>query len=695
MTDHSFVPQHPAGTDIDPGGLVFTQLVDEVPTAHEDASGPLGWSVNPMPASDAVARFVGKFDPQCAYSLLEPRFDSVDAYNPWWRGFDAADAPVDTWAESLDDHETLLLDQCCRVLSSHMSSELIRQLKLSGTYPPDWGSGAGQFRATGDRFFDRLRLTFLSQGIVGATANDNGGSRRVGSWTSSSGLTMDPQTTIFARRHADNGFHALQVRLTQGGTTLGTLAGLAAVPDNFAFPLAWSEAVHPGLGPDIEAKLPGDLRARLNGFANDVDAALDGADKVVFWARLAGVGGLLFWPTTAVMSLLAAGVADKLGDAVEHWPAALRRAAASSADLDDVAYELLHMLRITDYDGVFEHAIESALGIDESVLFVGLSRREVSDIESALRPTTGAPFAPMILLGDAFAEYGRKFGNAPFGPGHVALKEVKSQQRVANALWTQWWNTARPTVDLAYVLETVGIVAQQLLHLDDALLAAESLANGEGLIAASLRSAVVDQDQAAFADALGGVSLSAGVRYLLRQTLSDLFIDWVAMDEEKVPAGERSDPEGIHAVFTWMDSSTKRATIDDALGPVIEVTEENAGDMWEGFSKLRIYFNYPSDYPLSARGWLLPNVPEDEQGAFGRMLSALSASATSGLPAPDISLVDLALVRDWVTRARGCDLVYLREQLEPLWAPAGNGLGHPPGDLTGTVDVKDVDPLRP
>jgi hypothetical protein len=98
------------------------------------------------------------------------------------------------------------------------------------------------------------------------------------------------------------------------------------------------------------------------------------------------------------------------------------------------------------------------------------------------------------------------------------------------------------------VLETVGVVAQHMLHLDDAVLALESMANGEGLIAASLRSTIADQDQEAFADALGGVSLSAGVRYLLRQTLSDLFLDWVPVDEGQfhVPEGERADIHGIH-----------------------------------------------------------------------------------------------------------------------------------------------------
>ena len=49
------------------------------------------------------------------------------------------------------------------------------------------------------------------------------------------------------------------------------------------------------------------------------------------------------------------------------------------------------MLRVTDYDGVFERAIEGALELDEKVLFVGLSHQEVLDLERALRPGSSSP----------------------------------------------------------------------------------------------------------------------------------------------------------------------------------------------------------------------------------------------------------------------------------------------------------------
>lgn len=703
------IPRDPGS--IEPGGIVVTEYVDLVPTAYlPEGGGVLDWSVTPMPAADRVERFLDQLSIGTAFEIDTGEFATIntDVFNIWWRLYvpvtDDPDAdpldsviseiscPSDEWAQPLTDRERALLDRACPVLSCRLWASLIASIKTTGTYPPDWGSSSGQFRSTGDRFFDRLRLTFLSSGWF----TPEGNSRRRADWTSHSGERMDPQTTVFARRHPDNALHSLHVKLADGGSTLGSLVGLADVPDDFAFPLAWSEAVFSGLAEETTAELPADLRDRLDGFADDVEAGIAGLDSVTFWARLAGVGLLLSSLSLPAggLALFVGAVSDKLGDAVAHWPAALRRAADSDATLDDAAYELLHMLRTTNYDGVFENAIEGALDLDEKVLFVGLPHGEVWDLERALRPGH-SPFEPIILLGDAFAEYGMRFGKSPFEVGTVPAKSVVSEQRQAMMLWTRWWNSAKPTLDLAYVLETVGIAAQQLLHLDDAVLALESMANGEGLVAASLRASIAEQDQAAFADALGGVSLSGGVRYLLRQTLSDLFVDWVAMDEQQdgVPVAERADPAGIRTILPWMSSNTEPAAIDAALGPMLEVTEDNAGDQWPAFQAVRTLLGYVTlqqQFPLSVRGWLLPDAPDADRGAFGRMLSALAASATSGLPAPDISLVDLALIREWITGARQSDLVELRDRLEPNWASPPD-----PIDIPDDLPHDDVEPIDP
>ena len=683
----------------DPRDFILDELVDEVPTAFQDGDTALDWSVTPMPAPDRVVRFLDALSVGTVIPIDVGEFSTTatPTFNKWWRGFEASDAPLDNWAQPLTAREQTLIDRACPVLSCELWAQLIRAVKDSGVYPPEWGSSELQFRATGDRFFDRLRLTFLSP--MWFTPEDV--SRRRADWTSHSGERMDPQTTIFARRHEDNAFHGLQLRLASGGSTLGALVGLTDVPDEFAFPLMWSEAVYSGLAEDTSAELPDDLKNRLRGFADDIDAALGGADDVTFWARLAGVGLLLSSISLPAggLALLAAGVSDSLSDAIAHWPAALRRAAATDATLDDVAYELLHMLRTTNYDGVFENVVEDALGLDEKVLFVGLTHREVLDLERALRPGV-ATFDPMILLGDAFAEYAIEYGRTPLEFGGADLKAVIPSQRLANGLWTAWWNSAKPTLDVAYVLETIGIAAQQMLHLDDALLALESLANGEGMIAATLRSSIAEQDQAAFADALGGVSLSGGVRHLLRQSLTDLFIDWVSMDEVQhdVPEAERADHAGIHSLLPWMSSSAKRAAIDDALGPVIEVNEENAGELWTAFQVVRSLLGYSTlrhQIPLEVRGWLLPDAPSAQRGAFGRMLSALAASATSDLPAPEITLADLGLIREWLTHARQSDLVDRRAELEPWWTLSSDPVDIPSDLPTDGGDVQDHGPLGP
>src|SRR6185312_5195874 len=121
-----------------------------------------------------------------------------------------------------------------------------------------------------------------------------------------------------------------------------------------------------------------------------------------------------------------------------------KRASASNAYLDDVGYELLHMLRVTDYDGVFEKKIEDALDTDDNVLFVGLSPSKVQDIERALRPSTTSGFEPMIVLGDVFGDYGQHFGRTPFEEGSVPGRGVIVEQQLANGLWTPWWNDTRP-----------------------------------------------------------------------------------------------------------------------------------------------------------------------------------------------------------------------------------------------------------
>ena len=154
--------------DVDPGGLVLTEFVDKVPTSYlPEGGGVLDWSVTPMPAADRVERFLGHLSNGTRFEIPTGEFAtmSTDAFNIWWRLYvplaDDPDrttldsvittisCPSDQWAQPLTDRERALLDRACPVLSCELWASLINSIKDSGTYPPEWGSSPGQFRAPG------------------------------------------------------------------------------------------------------------------------------------------------------------------------------------------------------------------------------------------------------------------------------------------------------------------------------------------------------------------------------------------------------------------------------------------------------------------------------------------------------------------------------------------------------------------
>jgi hypothetical protein len=683
---HTSAEQPADPTDL--GATDPLQLVDEVPTARQ-VDGK--WIVGAMPSSELVTKFVNTLTTGSAHHILfgpyattsdDPfaALGNLTSFNRWWRSYQDSDAPIDDWAVALDESEQALLDKACATLSSIHIDALVSQLKTT-VYPTDWGSsgpGAGQFRFTADRLFDRLRLNYFT-GRVSLPPLDPSKFPlpwRMAEWVSHDGKTMPPQTTIFGRRHGLNGFYTLDGRLSSSGTPLGSLVGLTEQPDTFALPLDWSEAVHSGLAEGLEAKLSSDLQKRLASFGDDVKAGVDALDAATFWGRLFGALSIPLGPGGPIAAILLTGVTSSLADAIDHWPAALKRAAANDAYLDDVGYELLHMLRVTDYDGVFEKKIEDALGTDDNVLFIGVSPTVVKDIESALRPSTTSGFQPMILLGDLFAYYAQHFGRTPFQVGGIAEKTVVVNQEIANDLWTEWWNDARPTLDLAYLLDTAGIVLEQLLHLDDALLAVNSLAAGEGIVASALRDSLDTQDLGPLSEGLGGASPSAILRFAFRQLWTDLFMDWIGKEQEGTTGTDQIRTVDLYPVFNWMGSKKKRDQIDAVLGPVLEVTPENAGSLYKAYQAFALVWGY-TDHPLSVRGWMLPNAADADRGAFGRIITALFGPGIDG-----ITLGDIGLVRDWLQSARESRLDDLREQLEPNWDfPSSDG--KIPDDLPG------------
>ena len=63
------IPHDPK--DVEPGGLVLTELVDKVPTAYlPEGGGFLDWSVTPMPAADRVERFLDELSDGTKFDIF-------------------------------------------------------------------------------------------------------------------------------------------------------------------------------------------------------------------------------------------------------------------------------------------------------------------------------------------------------------------------------------------------------------------------------------------------------------------------------------------------------------------------------------------------------------------------------------------------------------------------------------------------
>jgi hypothetical protein len=659
------------------------QKVDEVPTAQK-VDGV--WGVGAMPTSEVVTRYANllttlssqpiAFGPYSTLCDDDKAASLLREFNTWWAGYHDGDAPLGDWAEPLSRPEQVLLDRACEMLCSWDVSELAAGLK-SSIYPEDWNSSSGGFRFTFDRLLDRVRLNVVTHATLqgGELPANVRFPLRMAGWVGHDGAGHPPQTTLFARRHARNAFHDLLGRLASTSTPLGSVVGLPDQPDSFALPLDWEEAVRSGLDPGSVARLPADLRARLASFGDDVKAGVRAAGGASYWATLIGILAFPIAPVGSIAAILLAGVPQALADAIDHWPAALDRASDHDAFLHDAGYELLHMLRQTRYDGVFDKKVSSALGLDDGVLFLNLSPGQVQDIERALRPPPDFP--PMVLLGDLFATYARHFGEKPFLVGRAPRTDVVSDQLVANGLWTTWWNSAGPTIDLAYLLDTAGLVLEQVVHLDDALLALGQLAAGEGMLAVALRGALGDQGLGALTEGLGGASPSAILRFCYRQLWTDHFVAWLTtyQDVHGTDGTDLVRTADLYLVFAWMGTKAKRGQIDAALGPMLEVTADNAGPLWTAYRAFALRWGYGTR-PISMRGWMLPGAADADRGAFGRVVGAVVDSGVQG-----ITLGDVGLIRDWLIGARTSRIDNLRAQLEPDW--------------DSTVDAPDVPDVLP
>ena len=662
----------------DPGPVMAGgwELADQVPTAREENGG---WVSGQMPSSDKVTEFATLLTSKYLMPVGEPGQQTMDT---WWRTYQPGDAPTSAWAATLDDGETALLEQACRLLCGEITGLLVNGLKKPAgekpaVYPADWGSEPGKFRSSTERLFDRLRINHRMHG---------GTLDALGHLDHRQGVTQPPQTTTFGRVLPTNAFVRLRLRLSNS-STLGSLVGLTAPPDSFALPLDWSEAIYSGLAQDVRAELPDDTKRSLNAWADDLEKAIGKGGSAIAWdSVVAAVSATLLGSPVlgAILGVLGAEV-SLLEHSLADWPAALRAAAADKADLNDTGYHLLEMLRATQFKGLFGSRLEKALNLDEQVFVVGITPADTQTVEYALRPDKAPKtFPPAILLGDIFAEYANQFGvhpkrsGKPFVRGDAATPSVAAGQRWAADLWTTWWNDAQPTLDLAYLIDTASIVLEQLVNLDDALLAAADLALGDGLVSTILRRALADDGLERYVDALAGVSPVGAIRYLFRQLITDQFIDWIGVKEGVKPSD-------VYPIFRWMNAKAKRATIDDVLGPLAEATPQVAGSMSTMVAGLKVLFGYIPDKPMQMRGVFLADLPDDQRGALGRALSAIKANpGDAKAAAKAVTYADLGLLRGWLELARTSDLVDIHADLEPNWSPSSGGVSVP-GDLDPNV----------
>jgi hypothetical protein len=674
-------------------------MVEEIPTVRQ-VNGV--WETGKMPTSAGVQTFIGKLTAEYLQPITNfAPYSSMDIhdFNRWWDTYRSVHSPINDWATSLTDHEEALLEYACKVLSSNAVGTTVLVLKQSGIYPANWSSMNGLFRSTTERLFDRLRLNHIKY---------SGTVKRWPVWwghdQNESPKEYPPLTTVFGRRHDDNGFYLLRKKLSSGYNTLGDIVGLTEAPDNFAMPLQWTEAIFSGLVPDVKAKLSESVRDSLDDFADDLESAVNSASNTSLWGGIiGGIAATLFGaPVLGGLLVLFGSQSNKLVNSIDHWPGKLRSAGAEGGELNDTAYYLLNMLRTTDFKGLFGNKLEDALDLDNKVFMLDLYHDQVQDVEYAMRPdlvNSAVTFQPMILLGDTFASYASGFGvNPKYGVNPFKQGEMKgpdnvvSKQRNTAKLWTTWWNDSQPTLDVAYVIDTASIVLEQLLHIDDALLALNDIAVGDGAVAMIVRRVLSDRGLTRFVDALGGASPSAALRYFFRQLLTDLFIDWFRVKED-VAATD------LYPLFTWMNTRTKRDRIEDALGPLVEVTPDNAGGMWGMISALRTLFEYVPDPQLSGnpgdklmlRGAFLPGARNNQKGALGRIFELFGQYPDDPERAVnEISHCDLGNLRGWLELARLSHLVGLKDSLEPAWSYDSNSSGgYIPPDLPGDIGPRD------
>lgn len=602
----------------------------------------------------------------------------------------AAGDPWRDWYTDLSDLEQAWVNECCSILGGPLFRFLVQSLKgltkLDGetkTYPDSVGYLPSS-RYTTERLFDRLHINcYYVTDFAGDTSP-----YRLGSWWGTDQTWHAPLITRFVARSEDSPVYKVRRTIASGaGTPLAIVVNASAVPDSYSLPLYWPEAVYSGLSPDVTASIPDDVRLSIQNTMGD------------------GEGAIEQFRATAEVITVAAGASNTLSSLFALFTLAADIGVGWFATLITDVDTLLRDLSTASEQGWLNDAMADALEAvrDTSTLhkvvtgFTGLDHSEYWSMALALRtdnvPSDRAsdsteeafPFftfdqgtehaqEPLVHLGPVFLGYAATFAvdrddQYASGQGTDLTTNVSDTQRHALDLWNQWVRDSAPTRQLAALFDSIGMIVEQLIYLDDAVLAVADLAFTEGMIGNLVRTTLQGKGLNYVSETLGGASPGQLVRFALRQLLTDLFIDFA------VGQGWAESADCLYTIFCWMNSESKRDAITEVFGelkPLGELVPAVAEFLPVGFTMRDL-----------------------EAGTLFTTLSGVGAALGTG-GTVDETLIDsngLASIRRWLDSTRESCLPNLLDSLRPDFTGVNSGIQE--NDIDPPADPRAGSPFDP
>ncbi len=581
--------------------------------------------------------------------------------------------PFANWKKDLNEVRAAWVGECCEVLGGRLARFLVSQLKTmtrpdeAGVEQPIYSPDLGYFptwRYLPERLWDRLHINVYQITDFSGTTE----TYRLGAWWGSDHTLHTPLITRFAGRDAQNPALLVRERMETGvkKSLLATIVGAGSVPDCMSLPLYWPEAVYSGVAPNVMASLPPAVRA-------DMTQALETAQLTLLqWqsSRFDSFGWASFGPVASAMSglvelcfavpadvAIGLGFGSKLVTDASELLNAFHSAAVAVYINDSLAIAIQALADVHHFPKV----VNKLTGLEGSAYY-GLALGLSGDTADA----DGEGLEPMVLLGPTFLAYADAFSATTngFAPGARSTGtvwslgdesdyswQVPTSQTEAQRLWNDWVSISGPTRQLAALFDSIGMIVEQLIYLDDALLAMADMAFSEGVVGNLIRTMLQEAGLDYATDVLGGASPGQIARYAVRQLLTDLFIDHALAE------GWAEKDSCLYEIFCWMNSETKRTEIAEVFGEV--GTLRDLG------------------FPEGAPPFYVRTLPN---GALLRALAAASAAVQGSSTPADVNAAviaaivpgDLCKIRRWLASARQDCLSGLVDGLRPDFDAAEN-----------------------